>query len=83
MIELLILACIAVAVLAALLGWQAHVHAAERAAWVAERRFLTDRVIARHVGEVVALEKEDTRKNQTIDREFTNDVVRPLIEGLS
>ena len=36
----------------------------ERRNWQEERRFLTDRAIARHTGEVVALDKmEDRRQN--------------------
>ena len=35
---------------------------AERAEWKAERRFLTDRAIARHVGEVVALDRMDVKR---------------------
>jgi hypothetical protein len=36
----------------------------ERNDWQQERRFLTDRAIARHTGEVVALDKmEDRRQN--------------------
>lgn len=77
MIELLILASITVVVLAV----QAHGINAERAAWREERRFLINRAIARHVGEIVALEREDTRKNQ--DPTGEERVHRPLIEGLS
>jgi hypothetical protein len=36
----------------------------ERSDWQQERRFLTDRAIARHTGEIVALDKmEDRRQN--------------------
>lgn len=83
MIEVTVIACIAVITLGSLVAVQAREAERERAQWRAERRFLIDRVIARHVGEVVPLEREDTRKNQTVDRDFTDQVVRPLIEGLS
>lgn len=83
MIELAVIASIAIVTLGSLVAVQAREHAREREQWRAERRFMLDRVIARHVGDVVALEREDTRKNQTVDKEFTNEVVRPLIEGLS
>jgi len=38
------------------------VHARERKEWVSERRFLTDRAIARHVGDVVALDRMDAKR---------------------
>ena len=70
MTALLILACITVVALGVLLALQAwaFTKAAENAAqaqrqeqqlWREERRFLIDRAIARHVGEIVALERED------------------------
>ena len=34
----------------------------ERTEWKAERRFLTDRAIARHVGEVLALDRMDDKR---------------------
>jgi hypothetical protein len=93
MIELLIFACIVIVALVAVMGYEAMTHErgvtnlivqqeAERAAWRDERRFLIDRAIARHIGEVVALEREDSRKNenQSIHEERQP---RPLLEGLS
>jgi hypothetical protein len=79
-IELLIFAIVVVAILATLLAVQARGVAAEREQWRVERRFLIDRVVARHVGELVALEREDTRKDAP-PPEVRNE--RPLIEGLS
>lgn len=81
MIELTILACVAVLALAALVYFQSRTHATEREQWRNERRFLIDRAIARHVGEVVALEREDTRKENPPPSEPS--VPRHLIEGLS
>ena len=80
MIELLILAAIVVVTLAALVAYQAHSIAEERGQWREERRFLMDRAIAHHIGEVVALEREDTRKNNP--QRDTEVAVRPLMEGL-
>lgn len=82
MIELLILACVAVVALVGLLAFQAHAASGREAAWRAERRFLIDRVIASHVGEVIALEREDTRKAHASD-DTDRSNVRPLLaEGL-
>jgi len=91
MIELLILACIVIAVLAGTLGFIVFTHndtmvgvllqqETERAAWAEERRFLVDRAIARHVGEVVALERENSRANHPSNEDRTP---RPLLEGLT
>jgi hypothetical protein len=80
MTQLLILSCIAIVVLAALLVVQARGVAAEREEWKNERRFLIDRAIAQHVGEVIALEREDARKSKSRGEEA---VPRPLLEGLS
>lgn len=52
----------------------------EREQWRNERRFLIDRAIAQHVGEVIALEREDHRKAGSAEAPREN--VRPLIEGL-
>jgi uncharacterized membrane protein len=79
MTQLLILSCIAIVVLAALLVAQAREAAAEREEWKNERRFLIDRAIAQHVGEVIALEREDSRKSQSRE----DAAPRPLLEGLS
>lgn len=52
----------------------------ERALWHEERRFLTDRAIARHTGEVLALDRsEDKRTNGP---EAPKERVPVLPEGL-
>ena len=52
----------------------------ERHDWQQERRFLTDRAIARHTGEVVALDKmEDRRVNGAPE---PREHVPTLLEGL-
>lgn len=80
MIELLILSVTVIAVLGGLLVAQARGVAAEREEWRQERRFLIDRAIAQHVGEVLALEQETRKQMQTtVEREAP----RPLLEGLS
>ena len=95
MIELLILACLTIVALLAVIAWQAYIagrvsdavavrRAAEQLAWREERRFLIDRAIARHAGEVIALEREDTRKSIEHPAYGSDDrPVRPLLEGLS
>lgn len=95
MIELLILAVLAIAALTVTCVVQAvyhqrHInrllweHEAERTAWQGERRFLIDRAIAQHINEVIALEREDTRKKLSDYADVTQPrAERPLIEGLS
>ncbi len=57
-------AVIALVVLAAVLIYVLVQIKHEREDWQQERRFLVDRAIARHTGEVVALDKmEDRRQN--------------------
>ena len=59
-----------------------HSFAAERAAWNTERKQLIDRIIARHIGEVLAMEREETlRQRDPADRPERNE--RPLMEGLN
>ena len=94
MIELLIFASIVVVTLGVLL-WRQSVNAAntavavadalaeERLVWRAERRFLIDRIVANHVGELVALEREDTRKHADPGTPEPQRPERHLIEGLS
>ena len=60
--DITIVALVAVIVLAAVLVYVLRSIDAERTEWKAERRFLTDRAIARHVGEVIALDKMDDRR---------------------
>jgi hypothetical protein len=57
-----IVACLTILVLAAVLIRLLDKIDAERDEWTKERRFLTDRAIARHVGEIVALDKSDERR---------------------
>lgn len=80
MIELAVVAVVAVVVLAALLVYVIRQFENERKAWTAERRFLTDRAIARHVGDVVALDRMDNKRHEgpQPDREH----VPTLPEGL-
>ena len=61
---LVVVAAVALVVLAAVLIYVLVGIKGERHDWQAERRFLMDRAIARHTGEVVALDKmEDRRQN--------------------
>jgi len=50
--------------------------AAERRDWILERRSLVDRVIAQHVGEVIALDRNATPKAPHAETE------RPVAVGL-
>jgi hypothetical protein len=54
----------------------------ERQSWRDERRFLIDRAIARHIGEVVALEREAARAAHPAGYDEDRQP-RPLLEGLS
>jgi hypothetical protein len=61
---LVVVAAFAIVVLGAVLIYVLTGIKAERDDWQQERRFLIDRAIARHTGEVVALDKmEDRRQN--------------------
>lgn len=63
-VAIVAVAVAAIVVLAATLAYVLVGIKTERADWKDERRFLTDRAIARHTGEVVALDKmEDRRVN--------------------
>lgn len=52
-------------------------HLAERAGWAQEREMLVNRVVARHTGEVIALDREARPREPREPREPT------FIEGLS
>ena len=52
----------------------------ERSEWKEERRFLTDRAIARHTGEILALDKMDDRREN--GAEPAREHVPTLPEGL-
>jgi hypothetical protein len=72
-----IVLALALAIALAVIGGLVRSHQGEREQWAQERRALTDRVIARHIGEVLALDRNAQRP--TID-----DRGEPvLIEGLS
>lgn len=58
---LVILAVVCIALLAALVIILDR-HETEREAWTAERKQLVDRAIARHAGEVLALDREPKPK---------------------
>ena len=83
MIYVTVIACIAVITLAAIVVVQARSIDAERSEWRQERRFLIDRAIAKHMGEVAMLENEDTRKLRSMNQDLNEHAPRPLIEGLS
>jgi hypothetical protein len=53
---------LAVVVLAVVLGLMERAHGAERNEWANERRSLVDRAIARHSGEVLALDRNGRPK---------------------
>ena len=57
-----VVALAAVVVLAAALGYVLARIDRERGDWRDERRFLTDRAIARHTGEILALDKAELRR---------------------
>lgn len=56
-----VIAVVALALVVAALLWSQH---CERRGWAAERRALVDRAIARHVGEVAALDRTNGRTKQ-------------------
>jgi len=61
MIELLIMALAVVAVLVATMWFLIIEQTKERELWRDERRFLVDRAIASHVGDIVALDRIDQK----------------------
>ena len=61
MIEVLILAIFVIVVLVATVWFLIIEQTKERELWRDERRFLTDRAIASHVGDVVALDRIDQK----------------------
>lgn len=64
------------AVLAAVLVLVLRMQASERQEWVVERRTLVDRVIAHHVGEVIALDRSGAARDPRPEHE------RPVAVGL-
>jgi hypothetical protein len=65
-------------VLAVMLGLTLSGHTAEREAWTAERQRLVDRVIARHAGEALALDRSATH----VVANATTNIDRPVAVGL-
>lgn len=61
MIEVLILAIFVIVVLVATVWFLILEQTKERELWREERRFLTDRAIASHVGDVVVLDRIDQK----------------------
>ena len=80
MIEAVIILAAVNGVLALSLVVENRWHANERAEWVKERRWLVNRVVARHTGEAIALDREAEPKLSK-----RNDDGKPpiFVEGLS
>ena len=77
MTGLTVTACVlAVAIVA--LVWLQQV---ERNRWATERRQLVDRVIAKHTGEVIALDRTSPRRS-SLDNEVDRPADRPVAIGL-
>jgi hypothetical protein len=68
---------LAIAILAALLIAQQYLFVNERAKWATERKELVNRAIARHAGEIVALDREGKPKPEREDKPPV------YVEGLS
>jgi hypothetical protein len=79
MIAAMVVLAGAVAVLAVVVGLLALSHQRERDGWATERRQLVDRAIARHSGEIVALDRHANRHVDD-DGERAGPV---LVEGLN
>ena len=75
-VTLLILGVMVLGMMGALV-WVIDEHNAERESWENERRYLVDRAIARHAGEVIAFDREGKPKPERVDAQTIN------IEGLS
>lgn len=75
-VTLLILGVMVLGMMGALV-WVIDEHNAERESWEDERRYLVDRAIARHAGEVIAFDREGKPKPERVDAQTIN------IEGLS
>jgi hypothetical protein len=71
-IALAVVAVVLAGVLCALVATQGR----ERASWAAERRALVDRAIAQHTGEVIALDRAQTRPKREVEP-------RVPVEGLN
>lgn len=67
-----VVAVVAIVALAGVVVALLYAQARERREWVAERKRLTDRAIARHAGEVVALDRDRAQgKTQTEEPKLT------------
>lgn len=66
-VTIVLLSLIAIIAMGALI-WTLDRHEDEREAWAAERRELTNRAIARHAGEIVALDREGKQKLEREDK---------------
>ena len=75
-VTLLILGVMVLGMMGSLV-WVIDEHNAERESWEDERRYLVDRAIARHAGEVIAFDREGKPKPERVDAQTIN------IEGLS
>ena len=75
-VTLLILGVMVLGMMGALV-WVIDEHNAERESWEDERRYLVDRAIARHAGEVIAFDREGKPRPERVDAQTIN------IEGLS
>ena len=75
-VTVVLLSAIAIIAMGALI-WTLDRHEDEREAWAVERRELTNRAIARHAGEIVALDREGKPKPE---REDSSPI---FVEGLS
>jgi uncharacterized membrane protein YsdA (DUF1294 family) len=75
-VPVILIAVVAICAFGALL-WTMDKHEAERELWAAERERLVNRAIARHAGEVVALDREGKPKPERDDKPSV------YIEGLS
>ena len=80
MIELLILAGVAIVVLGAVILALLRSVNAERAAWATERKVMLDRIVARHSAEVVALDREQRLREVPPEPRPPRDI--PIAEGL-
>jgi hypothetical protein len=72
-----IVLAVAIVVLGLVIGAMMRGFRIEREAWATERRALIDRAIARHTGEVIAMDRNDRKPHPPEQRETR------LVEGLS
>lgn len=77
MSDVAVVLAVMVLCLIAVLALVSGLHSRERLAWAKERKQLVDRVIARHAGEVIALDREPKPK---VERDPASTV---FVEGLS